>query len=166
VLNTGTRDFQIIDFEGEPDRSLGERRIKRSPLRDVGGMLRSFDYAARTALRELPEKGLVLTPQDPRATALARAGSQWAEAEYLAGYLEVPRVRELLPGDPAALRHLLDLFVLEKALYELRYEIGNRPEWVAPSRACAGPIPTYRARGGALDRGPDPPCPGPRDRRG
>jgi len=121
--------FQIIDFEGEPDRSLGERRLKRSPLRDVAGMLRSFDYATRTALRGLPEKGLVLTPRDPRAVALARVGSQWAGVEFLAGYLESPRVRELLPGDPAALRHLLDLFVLEKALYELRYEIGNRPGW-------------------------------------
>ena len=128
VLNTG-RDFQIIDFEGEPDRPLGERRIKRSPLRDVAGMLRSFDYAARTALRDLPEHGLVARPDDPEALALARFWARWVPVEFLAGYLAVAEVAPLLPREEASRRHLLDLFLLEKALYELRYEIHNRPDW-------------------------------------
>jgi len=128
VLHTG-KDFQIIDFEGEPDRALGERRIKRSPLRDVAGILRSFDYAARSALRDLPDQGLVSSDDDPRALGLASFWVDWVSMEFLAGYLDVPGIQDLLPRDEAARRHLLELFLLEKALYELRYEINNRPDW-------------------------------------
>ncbi len=128
VLFTG-KDFQIIDFEGEPDRPLGERRIKRSPLRDVGGMIRSFDYAARAVLGTLPEQGLISDDSDPVAATLAGFWSEWVSVEFLAGYLEAPGVTDLLPHQTSARRHLLDLFVLEKALYELRYEIHNRPDW-------------------------------------
>ncbi len=128
VIFTG-KDFQIIDFEGEPDRALGERRIKRSPLRDVGGMVRSFDYASRAVLRDLPEHGLISDVQDPQALRLARFWPEWVSVEYLNGYLGTPGVPPLLPRDQDSRRHLLDLFILEKALYELRYEIHNRPEW-------------------------------------
>ncbi len=128
VLFTG-KDFQIIDFEGEPDRPIGERRIKRSPLRDVGGMLRSFDYAAWAILRDLPEQGLISDAADPRARRLARFWSGWVSVEFLAGYLGTEGIQALLPVRSRAQRRLLDLFILEKALYELRYELNNRPDW-------------------------------------
>ncbi len=154
VLNTG-RDFQIIDFEGEPDRPLGERRIKRSPLRDVGGMLRSFDYAARTALRSLPEHGVVASPSDPDAVALARFWASWVPVEFLAGYLSVPDIAALLPRDQSSQRHLLDLFVLEKALYELRYEIHNRPDWARiPLAGILSLLDGRQPAGGEEDAGP------------
>jgi maltose alpha-D-glucosyltransferase / alpha-amylase len=128
VLFTG-RDFQVIDFEGEPDRALGERRIKRSPLRDTAGMIRSFDYVARSALLGLPDQGLVASAGDPRALELARFWAAWVGVEFLAGYLEVQGLDALLPSRESDRRHLLELFLLEKALYELRYELNNRPDW-------------------------------------
>ncbi len=129
VLYTGG-DFQIIDFEGEPDRPVSERRLKRSPLRDVAGMLRSFDYAARTALRSLPDRGLISSAEEEGVRNLARFWSSWVSVEFLAGYLAVTADLGLLPGETRGRRPLLDLFLLEKALYELRYELNNRPAWV------------------------------------
>jgi maltose alpha-D-glucosyltransferase / alpha-amylase len=128
VLFTG-KDFRIIDFEGEPDRALSERRLKRSPLRDVGGMLRSFDYAARTGAQLLADQGVIGEATDAAARHLAHFWAQWVSVEFVSGYLEVQGIDELLPRGGAARRHLLDLFVLEKALYELRYEMNNRPDW-------------------------------------
>ncbi len=129
VLFTG-KDFQIIDFEGEPDRPLSERRLKRSPLRDVAGMLRSFDYASRTVHRSLPELGLTTdTRAEPAVACWRRLWTEWVSVEFLAGYLGVVEGTRLLPEDPAGRRLLLDLFLLEKALYELGYELNNRPAW-------------------------------------
>jgi maltose alpha-D-glucosyltransferase/alpha-amylase len=129
VLWTG-KDFVIIDFEGEPARPLSERRIKRSPLRDVAGMLRSFDYAVHAALRELADRG-VLAPE--QAGTLESWGRLWyleSAAFFLRAYLETVRGSGLVPEDPEPLRLLLDVYLLEKVVYELAYELDNRPEWV------------------------------------
>jgi maltose alpha-D-glucosyltransferase/alpha-amylase len=117
-------DFRIIDFEGEPGRSAAERGMKHSPLRDVAGMLRSFDYARWTSLRGV-------TPSPPEDNRLAALAADWHDAArrtFLEAYDEATRGGGLY-GDFAAERPLLELFELEKALYELRYEINNRPGW-------------------------------------
>ena len=109
-------DWIILDFEGEPARTLVERRRKRSPLRDVAGMLRSFAYAATAA--ELTRDADV--PAD---------WEQRARERFLESYLETVDATLLPPGD-AAIERLLAVFELEKAVYELRYELDNRPDWV------------------------------------
>jgi maltose alpha-D-glucosyltransferase / alpha-amylase len=132
VLWTG-RDFVIIDFEGEPARPLGERRLKRSPLRDVAGMLRSLQYATSATLHDQIQRGLV-TPDHPNhgtLTAWLDWWLTWASATMLRGYLEEARGHRFVPADEEHTRILLDAFLIEKALYELGYEMNNRPEWVA-----------------------------------
>ncbi|MDX1622083.1 MAG: putative maltokinase, partial [Nitriliruptorales bacterium] len=132
VLWTG-RDFVIIDFEGEPARPLGERRLKRSPLRDVAGMIRSFHYAASSALRFQRERGAF----QPDSEQEAELGDwlmywyRWVSAAFLRGYVEQAGEASFLPSDPEHLRILLDAFLLEKAVYELGYEMNNRPDWVS-----------------------------------
>jgi trehalose synthase-fused probable maltokinase len=109
-------DWVILDFEGEPARPLAERRRKRSPLRDVAGMLRSFAYAASAVS--------LLRDSDP-----PHGWEEQARARFLEGYFEtVDPV--LLPSGQAAIERLLAVFELEKAVYELRYELNNRPDWV------------------------------------
>src|SRR5690606_31350993 len=129
VLFTGN-DFVIIDFEGEPLRPLSERRIKRSPLRDVAGMLRSYHYAARSGLLRRIEEGVV----GPEAIAALEpwvdAWFQWTAAAYLEGYLEEVGDSGVIPADLDHTRVLLDAYLLEKAVYELGYELNNRPDWV------------------------------------
>jgi maltokinase len=110
-------DWVVIDFEGEPARGLTERRRKRSPLRDVAGMLRSFAYAASAAGRL-------------RGTAAPEDWEGRARAAFLDGYFEQVDGSLLPPGDDA-INKLLSVFELEKAVYELRYELDNRPDWVA-----------------------------------
>ena len=127
VLFTG-KDFVIVDFEGEPARPLGERRLKRSALRDVAGMLRSFDYAAAFALHD--EATPVRTEDVPRLLPWARAWTRAVSARFLAGYRDGAGEASFLPRDPAATRVLLQHYLLEKALYELRYELNHRPGWV------------------------------------
>ena len=119
-------DFVITDFEGEPARSLEERRSKHSPLRDVAGMLRSFEYARWAALRRVGKSGEELEPLAPFAAAWERA----AREAFLAGYDAVVRGAGVYASLEGA-RGLLELFVLEKALYELRYELAHRPDWAA-----------------------------------
>ena len=119
VLWTGG-DFVIIDFEGEPARPLAERRLKRWPLRDVAGMLRSFDYAVHTSLR----------PRHKGDPALGRAWLREVTGAYLAAYYETAGSASFLPADETGRKVLLDAFLLEKALYEVRYELNNRPTWV------------------------------------
>jgi maltokinase len=109
-------DWVLLDFEGEPARPLAERRRKRSPLRDVAGMLRSFAYAATAA----------------ELTRDAHVPSDWEERareRFLETYLETVEPTLLPPGE-AAIERLLAVFELEKAVYELRYELDNRPDWV------------------------------------
>ena len=117
TMLTPDRGWVILDFEGEPARSLPERRLKRSPLRDVAGMLRSFSYAA--AGSELLRG--------------RRAPEGWedrARAAFLEGYRAHVDPALLPPGEQA-MEQLLAVFELEKAIYELRYELNNRPDWVA-----------------------------------
>jgi maltose alpha-D-glucosyltransferase / alpha-amylase len=128
VLYTG-RDFVIIDFEGEPLRPLGERRIKRSALRDVAGMLRSFHYAIATALHGGP--GGAARPEDlPKAQRWAQLWYLHVGAAFLNGYLQTADGAAFVPAERRELHALLDCFVLEKAVYELAYELNNRPDWV------------------------------------
>ena len=129
VLFTG-KDFVIIDFEGEPGRPLSERRIKRPPLRDVAGMVRSYDYAVHAALGAREERGLVGLIGEEATRADAVRWRDEATATFLAGYTGTDGIDELLPTEPSARTALLDAFTLEKALYELRYELDNRPSWV------------------------------------
>ena len=118
-------DFYVLDFEGEPGRSVEDRRSKQSPLKDVAGMLRSFDYAADNALHKA---GLVHPDVLERMDPWTRIWRAWMSAEFLKSYRAVAAT--LLPKDPAAFGALLDLLRLDKALFELRYEMDYRPEWV------------------------------------
>ena len=131
VLFTG-RDFLIIDFEGEPTRSLTERRVKRTPLRDVAGLLRSFDYATVTALLDAVARGLVDADSDAarELEAWGRHWNEWVSAAFLGSYLEAAGDAPWIPADPDALALVLDTALLEKAIYELAYELNNRPDWV------------------------------------
>ena len=128
VLWTG-RDFIIIDFEGEPARPLSERRIKRSPLRDVAGLLRSFDYATRTAMRSPWVEDL---SQESRASLSdwARAWTHWVSATFLGHYFEIAGDGPLLPETLDERRRMLHAHLLDKALYEVAYELDNRPDWL------------------------------------
>jgi maltose alpha-D-glucosyltransferase/alpha-amylase len=119
-------DFLITDFEGEPGRTFEERRVKHSPLRDIAGMLRSFNYARWTALRS----ALRGHEDDQRLAPLAEDWEQQVRREFLAAYDEAARESRFLPPLAKA-RPLIELFELEKALYELRYELANRPGWAA-----------------------------------
>jgi maltose alpha-D-glucosyltransferase/alpha-amylase len=120
-------DFIIIDFEGEPARPLEERRAKHSALRDVAGMLRSFNYAAyATLFRITAERPGDFAMLEPAARSWKRLASQ----AFLEGYLDVVQGTPAYPADPEQARSFLDLFILEKALYELGYELANRPDWV------------------------------------
>ncbi len=128
VLYTG-KDFVIFDFEGEPARPLTERRIKRSPLRDVAGMIRSFHYAAHAAL--LGQAPTVIRSEDrPLLEQWARLWYRWVSATFLEAYLAEVEQASLLPPAAEDLNILLDSYLLEKALYELGYELNNRPAWV------------------------------------
>ena len=123
----------IIDFEGEPARSLGDRRVKRSPLRDVAGVLRSFHYATFTALIDAENRGLV-EPASDAAHELEDWGRAWCDAvseAFLGAYLAETGDASWIPADREALRVLLDTSLLEKAVYELTYELNNRPTWVS-----------------------------------
>ncbi|MBN2195091.1 MAG: putative maltokinase [Polyangiaceae bacterium] len=125
VLFTG-QDFVIIDFEGEPARPLSERRFKRTPILDVAGMLRSFHYAAVTAVRA---EGVARRDQK-RAQAWLEVWHRWVAASYLRSYLEVIRGSGLVPEDDEKLGVLLDFLTIEKCVYEIAYEVKNRPDWV------------------------------------
>jgi trehalose synthase-fused probable maltokinase len=111
------RGWVVLDFEGEPARPLPERRLKRSPLRDVAGMLRSFSYATAGA-------------QLLRGTDAPEGWEDRARARFLDGY-HTAVDGSLLPPGQQAINQLLAVFELEKAVYELRYELNNRPDWVA-----------------------------------
>ncbi len=129
VLFTG-EDFVLIDFEGEPARSLAERRAKQSPLRDVAGMVRSFHYAAWQGLAQARARGVA----GEQAEKWARAWYGWAAGSFLRAWLATVEGASFLPpgGEDgrAEVRELLELFFLEKAVYELFYELNNRPDWV------------------------------------
>ncbi len=129
VLFTG-KDFVIIDFEGEPAHSLSARRIKRSPLRDVAGMLRSFHYAANAPLIGKTGMGLYRTDEAARVEPWAQCWSIWVSVVFLKAYLEASAEASFLPRSRDELSALLQLYLLEKSVYELGYELNNRPDWV------------------------------------
>jgi maltose alpha-D-glucosyltransferase / alpha-amylase len=126
VLFTG-KDFIIIDFEGEPGRTLAERRFKHCSLRDVASMIRSLDYAALSALRT----GTVRPSDVERLEPWARAWSAWMSAAFLNSYLSTLGKSGLVPENPAHTAALMDFYLLDKCLYELDYEFNNRPDWVS-----------------------------------
>ena len=128
VLYTG-KDFFIIDFEGEPARPLSERRLKRSPLRDVAGMLRSFQYAAYSAFFAQQERGLATTDDPVYFEHCVNLWYQWVCRVFLKAYFEAAS-EGFLPSTREELQVLLDTFLLEKAVYEMGYELNNRPEWL------------------------------------
>jgi trehalose synthase-fused probable maltokinase len=125
VLRTVEDNFSIIDYEGEPSRPIAERRRKWPALKDIAGMVRSFDYAAETISRERGESGTLATWRDD------------ATAAFINGYRTIVEPsQKLYPENPEGFDIALSAMVIEKALYEARYEMDNRPEWL--------PIP-YRA---------------------
>jgi maltose alpha-D-glucosyltransferase/alpha-amylase len=128
VLWTGD-DFVIIDFEGEPGRPLSQRRFKRNPLRDVAGA---------AALRDGRNRAGDVATLEPWAAAW----SDWVSAVFLGGYLDRARGTRLVPNNPGDLALLLEFFILEKCIYEIGYEINNRPEWLEiPLRGLVSLLP-------------------------
>jgi maltose alpha-D-glucosyltransferase/alpha-amylase len=129
VLYTGA-DFMIIDFEGEPARPLSERQRKGSPLQDVAGILRSFHYAPYAVLfGQAP--GATFHDRDFAALEpWARTWHRWVSIAFLRSYLATAGSAPFLPAAPEELELLLDAFLLDKAIYELNYELNNRPAWV------------------------------------
>jgi maltose alpha-D-glucosyltransferase/alpha-amylase len=133
-------DFYILDFEGEPARPLEQRRAKTSPLKDVAGMLRSFDYAAWSAV-------LMQAEFDPNSMevvlALAERWRRSTEDAFLEAYRATIEGCISYPEDEGEARQLLELFLLEKALYEICYEAANRPGWLTiPIKGVAGLLAT------------------------
>ncbi len=129
VLYTG-KDFYIIDFEGEVERPLGERRLKRSPLRDVAGLLQSLYLASHSAIY-----GRVTGVAHPDASealleTLAGRWYRWASTEFLRGYLAVPEIQELLPSSRPDLSRLLEILTLERAMRQIEQNLANHPDRV------------------------------------
>lgn len=124
VLYTGD-DMIIFDFEGEPIRALSERRLKHSSLKDVAGMIRSFHYAAYTALYQY-----VRSEDVPTLKEWADLWYCYMSGVFLSSYVETVRGISLLPENREDLSTLLHVFLLEKAIYEINYELVNRPDWV------------------------------------
>ncbi|HEU4841740.1 MAG TPA: hypothetical protein VFT09_09865, partial [Ilumatobacteraceae bacterium] len=148
ALWTG-RDVVFIDFEGEPGRSIGERSIKRSPLADVAGLMRSFDYAGRVALATSAERGRTGVADAEQLERWRRTATTRMQERFWATYRATLRDGTtaagpgdgLIPADDADARLLLDAHVVLKALYEVRYELANRPAWVSwPLGAIAAMI--------------------------
>jgi maltose alpha-D-glucosyltransferase/alpha-amylase len=125
VLYTG-KDFVILDFEGEPARPLGERKLKRSALRDVAGMMRSFQYAAYSALWQP-----AMRAED--VPFLERWADLWyrqMSSTFLQSYLQATDGAAFIPPDEGDFEILLEAYLLDKAVYEVGYELNNRPDWV------------------------------------
>ncbi len=150
--------FAILDFEGEPARPLAERRQKQCALKDVAGMTRSFAYAAQVAMARRLEG----SPGDPhlaeRLKPWARSWEEGVRIAFLEGYRAEARARApaLLPADEAVLARVLRAYEVDKALYELRYELGHRPGWVGiplgaldrPAAPAVAGLPAGRLRAG------------------
>jgi maltose alpha-D-glucosyltransferase / alpha-amylase len=119
-------DFYILDFEGEPARPLDDRRLKQSPLKDVAGMIRSFEYAAYAGLFAFVSSR---RSEHARLEAWARVWHRSVSAAFLRAYFDAVADSLFVPRVEQDRDALLRLFVLEKALYELNYELNNRPDW-------------------------------------
>ncbi len=119
-------DFVILDFEGEPSRSLAERRSKQSPFKDVAGMLRSYSYAAYAGLFAYAST----RPEDKeRLEVWANQWERWSCAAFLKNYRQAVQGTPFWPEDPAVQEALLAIFLMDKAVYEVNYELNNRPGW-------------------------------------
>ncbi len=135
ILYTGS-DFQVSDFEGPPEQSLRERRIKRSPLRDVAGMLRSFDYAAETIL--LGRVGVTRTEDEARLEPWARFWSRWVSAAFLKAYLARMEGSGVLPKTRPETDLLLGVLLVDRAFAELQSELESQPQWaIIPLKGLA-----------------------------
>jgi len=127
VLCTGN-DFIIIDFEGEPARSISERRLKRSALRDVASMIRSFHYPAYAILYNKK----TYTEQEVRdLEPWAEAWYSYITSEFLKSYFDTVNTASFIPTNLKELEMMLDAYLIEKAIYEIGYELNNRPDWLA-----------------------------------
>jgi maltose alpha-D-glucosyltransferase/alpha-amylase len=122
--------FVLIDFEGEPALPLSTRRIKRCPLRDAAGMVRSFHYAAHQGLLATLTRVAALPEERAHLEPWANHWFAWVAAAFLRGYLDTTARAAFLPNDERELEMLFTFYLLEKAVYELGYELNNRPEWV------------------------------------
>jgi maltose alpha-D-glucosyltransferase/alpha-amylase len=131
VLYTG-KDYVFIDFEGEPTRSLSSRRLKQSPLKDVAGMVRSFHYASRMGLQKFLSRELFSHEIQiaPAANQWADLWYHWVSAAFLKSYLEKTKDVPQFAKEGREFETLLNIFTLEKSIYELSYELNNRPEWI------------------------------------
>ena len=129
ILFTG-KDFVVIDFEGEPARPLSERRRKRAALRDVAGMLRSFQYAALSQMTNQLAGGALGNLDFAVMERWARFWEIWVSWAFMRGYVQTAGSAPCLPKDREELGELLEAFVMEKAIYELGYELDNRPQWL------------------------------------
>jgi maltose alpha-D-glucosyltransferase / alpha-amylase len=125
ILDCGG-DFKIIDFEGEPARRLNERRYKRCSLVDVAGLMRSFHYAAQSALRA----GRIRAEDIAVLAPWAEAWTAWTRAAFLGEYLKTIGAAPFVPQSDADKTLLLEFYQLEKCIYEVRYELNNRPDWL------------------------------------
>jgi len=142
VLFTG-KDFVIIDFEGEPARAMSERRIKRSPLQDVAGMIRSFHYAAHAVLMQ---RAPVCAEDVPYLEPWAEAWYRCCAGVFLHSYLKTVDGAPFMPKEREEIEVMLSAFMLDKVLYELGYELENRPEWVMiPLRGVKDLLPNSLA---------------------
>jgi maltose alpha-D-glucosyltransferase / alpha-amylase len=126
VLYTG-KDFVITDFEGEPARSFSERRLKRSALRDVAGMIRSFHYAAYGSLFL---DNQIRKEDYPKLMPFVEQWYHYMSGVFMSAYMETVKGSAFIPTDKGDLEILMTTFLLEKAVYELNYELNNRPDWV------------------------------------
>ncbi|HET9165033.1 MAG TPA: maltose alpha-D-glucosyltransferase [Candidatus Angelobacter sp.] len=128
VLYTGS-DFIIKNFDGDYTRPMSERRIKRSPIKDVASMVRSLHYVSHAVLfNHVP--GIVSTQDDWRLEKWAKAWYQWVSALFLRGYFEASGAADCLPQTQPEIKALLDAYTLEKGLVEVEYELEHRPDWV------------------------------------
>ncbi len=133
ILRTKDNDFILVDFEGEPLRPMAARRLKGSPLKDLAGMIRSFQYAAETALAATVGAGdhddhADLNEKRQRLLPWGRAWYQWVSSVFVGAYWQTAAGAPFLPTAGAGF--ILNVFLLEKVFYELKYELNNRPDWL------------------------------------
>ncbi|MDJ1174529.1 maltose alpha-D-glucosyltransferase [Roseofilum sp. BLCC_M114] len=129
VLYTG-KEFVITNFEGETNRPLSERRMKRSPLRDVAGMLQSFHYAASVALQQEVDNGMIDPENLAEMEQWADFWCSWVNLVFVKAYLQTASQGNFLPDTPRETQVLLDAYILEKSVYAISYELTRRPTWV------------------------------------
>jgi maltose alpha-D-glucosyltransferase/alpha-amylase len=129
LLHTG-KEFLIIDFEGEPEIPISERRLKQSPLIDVAGMVRSFHYAAEAAILKIKEHKTLPPTQVVALLGWGRFWARWVSAIFFKAYCDAAGAGDLLPTNQEDLQLLMDVFLLRKVVYELGYELSNRSTWV------------------------------------